>query len=47
MNSNLSRAQGIIEYALILVLITMVVIVVLAIFGTAIGDAFSNIINSI
>lgn len=39
--------QGLIEYALILVLVAIVVIVVLALLGPAIGDVFSNIITAI
>lgn len=39
--------QGLVEYALILVLVAIVVIVVLALLGPAIGDIFSNIINAI
>jgi pilus assembly protein Flp/PilA len=39
-----NSGQGLVEYALILVLVAIVVIVVLAILGPAIGNAFSNII---
>ena len=39
--------QGLVEYALILVLVAIVVIVILAILGPAIGDVFSNIINGL
>ena len=42
-----SKAQGLVEYALILVLVALVVIVVLALVGPAIGKVFSNIINNI
>ena len=35
--------QGLVEYALILVLVAIVVIVVLALLGPAIGNVFSNI----
>jgi pilus assembly protein Flp/PilA len=41
------KGQGLVEYALILVLVAVVVIVVLAILGPSIGQVFSNIINSI
>ncbi len=37
------QGQGIVEYALILVLVALIVIVVLALLGPAIGNAFSNI----
>ena len=41
------KAQGLVEYALILVMVTLVVVVTLALLGPAIGNAFSNIIESI
>jgi pilus assembly protein Flp/PilA len=37
------KGQGLVEYALILVLIAVVVIVILAVLGPAIGNIFSNI----
>ncbi len=39
--------QGLVEYALILVLVAIVVIVILALLGPAIGNVFSNIVNTI
>jgi pilus assembly protein Flp/PilA len=39
------RGQGLVEYALILVLVAVVVIVVLRLLGPAIGDIFSTIIG--
>jgi len=39
--------QGLVEYALILVLVAVIVIVVLALVGPAVGNLFSNTINSI
>ena len=39
--------QGLVEYALILVLVAVVVIVILALLGPAIGNIFSNIIDSL
>jgi len=36
------RGQGIIEYALLLALITLVVIVVLLLLGPIVGNVFSN-----
>lgn len=39
------RGQGLVEYALILVLVAVVVIAVLTLLGPAIGDVFSNILN--
>lgn len=39
------KGQGLVEYALILVLVAIVVIVILAILGPTIGNVFSNIVN--
>jgi len=39
------KAQGLVEYALILVLIAVVVIAVLMIVGPSIGNIFSTIVN--
>ncbi len=36
--------QGLVEYALILVLVAIVVLVILALLGPAIGNVFSNIL---
>jgi pilus assembly protein Flp/PilA len=41
------EGQGLVEYALILVLVAIVVIVVLIILGPAIGNIFSTIITSL
>ncbi len=39
--------QGLVEYALILILVAIVVLVILALLGPAIGNIFSNIIPMI
>jgi len=41
------KGQGLVEYALILVLVAVVVIVVLRLLGPAIGGIFSNIISNL
>ena len=41
------KGQGLVEYALILVLIAIVVIVVVSLLGTSIGNVFSNIVANI
>ena len=41
------KGQGLVEYALILVLVAVVVIAVLALLGPAIGDVFSQINDSL
>ena len=41
------KGQGLIEYALIIVLVSIVVIAVLALLGPAISNIFQQIINTI
>ena len=41
------EGQGLVEYALILVLVSIVVIAILLLLGPVIGNIFSNIINAI
>lgn len=41
------EGQGLVEYALILVLVAVVVIVVLAVLGPIVGNVFSQIIAGI
>ena len=43
----LAFGQGLVEYALILVLVAMVVIVILILLGPAIGNTFSNIVSQL
>jgi pilus assembly protein Flp/PilA len=45
--SKQEKGQGLIEYALIIVLVSIVVIVVLALLGPAISNIFQQIINTI
>jgi pilus assembly protein Flp/PilA len=39
------EGQGLVEYALILVLVAVVVIIVLVVLGPVIGNVFSNILE--
>jgi len=41
------KAQGLVDYALILVLLIVVVIVRLALHGPALGNIFSNIVQNL
>jgi pilus assembly protein Flp/PilA len=41
------KGQGLVEYALILVLVAIVIIVILSVLGPAIGNVFSQIVSSI
>ena len=42
-----SKAQGLVEYALILMLVALIVIVMLALFGSAVGNMYSNVMSQI
>jgi pilus assembly protein Flp/PilA len=41
------RGQGMVEYALILVLISVIVIVILSVVGNQVNNVFSNISNGL
>jgi pilus assembly protein Flp/PilA len=41
------KGQGLVEYALILVLVAIVVIVILALLGPAVGNVFSNVVAAL
>ncbi len=41
------EGQGLVEYALILVLVTIVVILLLAVFGGSVGNIYSNIVHQL
>lgn len=41
------EGQGLVEYALIIVLVALVVIALIALFGPAVGNLFSNIVRAI
>ena len=41
------QGQGIVEYALLLVMVTFIVIVILAMLGPAIGNVFSNLYTNV
>jgi pilus assembly protein Flp/PilA len=41
------RGQGLVEYALIIALVSIVVIVLLGLLGTKIGSVFQQITNSL
>ena len=43
----MESGQGLVEYALILVLVAIVVIVILAVLGPAIGKIFSTIVKAL
>ncbi|OQY26152.1 MAG: pilus assembly protein [Anaerolineaceae bacterium 4572_32.1] len=41
------KGQGLVEYALILVLVAIVVIAILLLLGPVIGNTFSNIVSNL
>lgn len=41
------EGQGLVEYALILVLVAIVVIAILLVLGPAVGNVFSNIVANV
>jgi pilus assembly protein Flp/PilA len=41
------EGQGMVEYALVLLLIAVIVIVILALLGPAVGNMFSSVVQSI
>jgi Flp pilus assembly pilin Flp len=41
------EGQGLVEYALIISFVALVVIVALVVFGPQVGNAFSNIVQSV
>jgi pilus assembly protein Flp/PilA len=41
------EGQGLVEYALILVLVAIVVIVILTVLGPTIGNTFSSVVTSL
>lgn len=42
-----SAGQGLLEYALLLMLVAMVVLVLVIVFGGSVGTLFSNIVRAI
>jgi pilus assembly protein Flp/PilA len=44
---DLQDGQGLLEYALVLMLVAIVVIIVLALLGPAVGNMFSNLVLKI
>ncbi len=42
-----SGGQGLVEYALLILLVGLAVIVLLALFGSSVGNMFSNVIANV
>jgi len=47
MSMHSEKGQGLVEYAIILILVVVVVLVLLAVFGTGVGNMFSNVVSTI
>jgi pilus assembly protein Flp/PilA len=41
------RGQGLVEYAMLILLVALAVIVLVALFGASVGNMFSNVIANI
>jgi pilus assembly protein Flp/PilA len=41
------KGQGLVEYALILVLVSIIVLAILLLLGPTVGNMFSNIVSSL
>lgn len=46
-NSIREKGQGLVEYALIMLLVALIVIVALALFGPAVGNLYSSVIQNL
>ena len=44
MNHLYQRGQGLVEYAMILVLVAIIVVIILALFGSAVGNMFRTVV---
>jgi len=42
-----SKGQGLVEYALLIILVAIIVLLVLVILGASVGNLFSNIVLNI
>lgn len=42
-----ARGQGLVEYALIMLLVALIVLIILALLGPAIANIFSNVVANI
>ncbi len=41
------KGQGLVEYAFIIILVAILVIVMLALFGSGVGNMFSSVVSNI
>lgn len=45
MNHPYQRGQGLVEYAMIIILVAIIVVVFVALFGAGVGNMFSTVIG--
>ena len=38
------RGQGLVEYAMVIVLVAIIVVIIVALFGSAVGNMFSTVV---
>lgn len=41
------EGQGLLEYSLVIALVAIIIVIVLALLGPAVGNMFSNVVNQI
>lgn len=46
METTNESGQGLVEYALIMVMVFVVVLIMIVVYGPAVGNMFSNVINN-
>ena len=46
-NRHYQRAQGLVEYAMILIIVAVLIVILVYVLGGAIGDMYSNIIATV
>ena len=47
MEAPMKKGQGMVEYALILVLVALVIFIAITLFGSGVGNLYKTIVNSI
>ncbi len=46
LNKGENKAQGLVEYAMIMMLVVLIILVVLVLLGPAVGNMYSNVVYS-
>ncbi len=47
MNHLYQRGQGLVEYAMIIALVAIIVVIIVTLFGSAVGNMFSTVVRLI